>query len=40
MMLKRRGEIDFDYLDVQATKLGVESILKELSAELDTDVIT
>ena len=40
MMLKRRGEIDFDYLDVQATKLGVENILKELSAELDTDVIT
>lgn len=40
MMLKRRGEIDFDYINAQATKLGVESILKELSAELDANKIT
>ena len=33
MMLKRRGVIDFDYLNVQATKLGVESILKESRIE-------
>lgn len=36
-MLKRSGEIDFTYLDSQATQLGVESILKELRAELDVD---
>jgi len=37
MMLKRRGEIDLDYLDSQAAKLGVQGILSELRAELETE---
>ena len=36
-MLKRSGEIDFAYLNAQATELGVEKIFKELSAELESD---
>lgn len=36
-MLRRSGEIDFDYLNAQATHLGVDQILRELSSELDTD---
>lgn len=38
-VLKRSGEIDFDYLNSKATELSVESILKELSTELDADEI-
>jgi Nucleotidyl transferase AbiEii toxin, Type IV TA system len=39
-MLKRSGEIDFDYLNSKATALGVESILKKLSMELDSKEIS
>jgi hypothetical protein len=39
MMLKRRGEIDFAYLNDRAAELEVENILKELRAELDVDEI-
>ncbi len=38
-MLKRHGRIDFDYLNAQAAKLGVEEILKELTAKIDSDEI-
>lgn len=34
MMLKRPGEIDQNYLNRQAARLGVESILNELRAEI------
>ena len=35
MMLRRPEGIDFDYLNIQASKLSVETILKELSLEVD-----
>jgi hypothetical protein len=34
MMLKRGGEIDLQYLEMQALRLGVDHILNELKAEL------
>ena len=39
MMLKRRGDIDLTYLGNQAVKLGVQNILRELSAELTAEEI-
>lgn len=38
-MLKRRGEVDFDYLNAQAAKLGVDEILRELKAGLERNEI-
>lgn len=35
MMLRRRGELDCDYLTRQAANLGVQGILGELRMELD-----
>ena len=36
-MLKRSGKIDTVYLNSQASQLGVQNILKELRAELESD---
>lgn len=38
-MLKRSSKTDFDYLNTQARKLGVEHLLQELSARLDEEII-
>lgn len=38
-MLKRNSETDFEYLDAQAVKLGVDKIFDELKAELDKNEI-
>lgn len=37
MMLKRRGKIDFDYLNGQATTLEVQDLLNELRAEMGAE---
>ncbi len=39
-MLKRSGEVDFNYLNAQSVNLGVEKIFDELKAQLDENEIS